>query len=99
MGHKSSEGSEEQRRAKARDARAEGKRPSEMGASTGASKQTKRAKSDATHQERMELRNEGKEAKSQKSGTSKPRPGNRDTDPSRDKRGGSSGVTRRAQSR
>jgi hypothetical protein len=94
MPHKSSEGSEEQRRAKARQARAEGKRPSEMGASTGASKQLKSAKAGASHQERLEQRNEGKEAKSEKSGSSKPRPGNRDTDPSRDKQRGSSGVSK-----
>ncbi|HEV7993702.1 MAG TPA: hypothetical protein VGP25_17885 [Gemmatimonadaceae bacterium] len=93
MPHKSSEGSEEQRRAKAREARAEGKRPSEMSATTGASKQTKRATPGMSHQERMDQRNEGKEAKSQKSGSSKPRPGNRETDPSRNKRGGSSGVS------
>jgi hypothetical protein len=94
MAHKSSEGSEEQRRAKAREARAEGKSASEMGASTGASKQLKSAKPGMSHQERMDQRSEGKEAKRQKSGTSKPRPGNRETDPSRDKRGGSSGVSR-----
>jgi hypothetical protein len=93
MPHRSSEGSEEQRRAAARKARSEGKRPSEMGASTGASKQTKSAKSNASHQERMDQRSEGKAAKQEKSGSSKPRPGNRDTDPSRNKRGGSSGTS------
>ena len=80
MPHKSSEGNEEQRRAKAREARAAGKRPSETGASLGASKQTKKAKSSATHQERLEQRQEGKSAKANPGGSSKPRPGNRDTD-------------------
>jgi len=80
MPHKSSEGNDEQRRAKAREARAAGKRPSEMGGSLGASKQTKKAKSSASHQERLEQRHEGKDAKHNPGGSSKPRPGNRDTD-------------------
>mgnify|MGYP006951347153 CR=1 FL=1 len=93
MPKKSAEGSEEQRRAKAREARSEGKRPSEMSATTGAIKQTKSAKSGASHQDRMDQRSEGKEANREKSGSSKPRPGNRDTDPSRNKRGGSAGTS------
>ena len=88
MPHKSSEGSEEQRRAKARKARAEGKRPSEMSATLGASKQRKEAKSGASHQEKMDLKREGKEAKTAKGTSGKPRPGNRDTDPKRTNRWG-----------
>jgi hypothetical protein len=79
------EGDENQRRKAAREARAEGKRPSEVGATTGASKQTKQAKSGASHQERLEAKREGKPGP----GTSgKPRPGNRDTDPKRTNRWG-----------
>ena len=79
------EGNAEQRRAAARDARRRGKLPSEEGATLGASKQRKEARKDASHQERLELRQEGKRAP----GTSgKPRPGNRDRDPKRTERWG-----------
>jgi hypothetical protein len=79
------EGDEAQRRKAAREARAQGKRPSEVGATLGASKQTKKAKSSASHQERLEMKREGKPGP----GTSgKPRPGNRDTDPKRTNRWG-----------
>ena len=82
-GRKTMEGDETQRRKAAREARAQGKRPSEVGATTGASKQTKQAKSGASHQERLETKREGKPGP----GTSgKPRPGNRDTDPKRTNR-------------
>ena len=74
------EGDNEQRRKAARQARAEGKRPSEVGATLGASKQRKEAKQGASHQEKLEQRTEGKRTP----GTSgKPRPGNRDKDPKR----------------
>jgi hypothetical protein len=74
------EGDSEQRRRAAREARAEGKRPSEVGATLGASKQRKETKRNASHQERIETKREGKSA----AGTSgKPRPGNRATDPKR----------------
>lgn len=74
------EGDNEQRRANARDAREQGKRPSEVGATLGASKQLKSAKGDSSHQERMDLLAEGKPGP----GTSgKPRPGGREVDPSR----------------
>ena len=79
------EGDENQRRKKAREARAAGKRPSEMSATLGASKQLKSAKPDASHQERLEQKTEGKRGP----GTSgKPRPGNRETDPKRTDRWG-----------
>ncbi|HVE79378.1 MAG TPA: hypothetical protein VNA89_10975 [Gemmatimonadaceae bacterium] len=79
------EGDADQRRAAARDARRRGKRPSEEGATLGASKQRKEAKKGASHQERLELRAEGKRG----AGTSgKPRPGNRDRDPKRTDRWG-----------
>jgi hypothetical protein len=79
------EGDANQRRKAARDARAEGKLPSEVGATLGASKQRSNAPSDASHEERMAERDKGKRGP----GTSgKPRPGNRDTDPKRTGRGG-----------
>jgi hypothetical protein len=76
-------GNNEQRRAKAREAREEGKLASEVGASTGANKQTKKAPNNASHQEKMDL--SSGEAKGKRSpGTSgKPRPGNREVDPER----------------
>jgi hypothetical protein len=47
--------------AKAREAREQGKRPSEVGATTGADKQARKAPDNASHQEKMELENEGQE--------------------------------------
>ena len=85
---RNAEGNDEQRRAKARKAREAGKRPSEMSATLGASKQRKEAKSGASHQEKMDLKREGKEAKTAKGTSGKPRPGNRDTDPKRTDRWG-----------
>ena len=81
------EGDNEQRRAKAREAKKEGKRPSEVGATLGASKQRKEAKAGASHQERIELKAEGKAALPQGS-KQKPRPGNREKDPKRTERWG-----------
>jgi hypothetical protein len=77
------EGDNEQRRRAARDARASGKRPSEVGATLGASKQRKATERSASHQERVDTKAEGKRA----AGTSgKPRPGSRDIDPKRTNR-------------
>ena len=79
------EGDSTQRRRAAKAARDQGKRPSEVGATLGASKQRKEAKRGASHQERLEQRREGKRGP----GTSgKPRPGNRETDPKRTNRWG-----------
>ena len=79
------EGNDEQRRQAARDARAEGKRPSEVGATQGASKQLKQAKNSDSHQEKMDLKSEGKASRANRTGpASKPRPGNREVDPSRE---------------
>lgn len=77
------EGDEDQRRAAARDAKAHGKKPSEVGATTGASKQRKEAPHNASHQEKMELKHEGKAAQGQETDRERARPGNRDTDPRR----------------
>ncbi len=74
------EGDSEQRRRAARAARAQGKKPSQVGATLGASKQRKETKRNASHEERIETKREGKAA----GGTrGKPRPGNRATDPKR----------------
>jgi hypothetical protein len=77
------EGDDQQRRKSAREARAKGKAPSELGATLGASKQLKQSKANASHQERVEQRGEGKRG-SRTSG--KPRPGNRETDEKRTNR-------------
>ena len=77
---KDMEGDNEQRRAAAREARAQGKRPRAVGAPLGASKQLKSAKQGASHQEKIDLKREGKPSP-QTSG--KPRPGNREVDPKR----------------
>lgn len=60
MGGKQMEGSPEQRRQKAKEARREGKKPSEEGATLGASKQHKDAKGDQSHEERLAQKREGK---------------------------------------
>jgi hypothetical protein len=79
------EGDNEQRRDAAREAREEGKLPSEVGATLGASKQRKEAPNDASHQERMDLKEEGKGSRDNRSADAqKPRPGNREVDPKRD---------------
>jgi hypothetical protein len=77
------EGDAEQRRAAAREARREGKRPSEVSATLGASKQRKESKRGASHQERLEMRAEGKQGAR---GVSRARPGNRERDPKRTSR-------------
>lgn len=81
------EGNNEQRRAAAREAKEQGKSPSEMGATTGASKQLHSVGKDASHQERLEAKNRGK-AQNTRQGKDKPRPGNRDEDPKRTERYG-----------
>lgn len=78
---RSMEGNAEQRRAAAREAKREGKRPSEVGATLGASKQRKKAPGNASHQERLELKHEGK---ANPPSADQPRPGNRGRDPKRD---------------
>jgi hypothetical protein len=79
------EGDNEERRNRAREARKQGKTASEAGVTLGASQQRKKSRGNASHQERLDARQEGKRG----SGTSgKPRPGNRDTDPKRTNRWG-----------
>ena len=79
MGGKKMEGSEEQKRQAARDARAEGKRASEVGASTGASHQHTDARRSMSHQERLDLKREGKPDQLTEE-TPTARPGSRDND-------------------
>ena len=74
------EGDNAQRRRAARDAREHGKRPSEVGATLGASKQRKEASRKASHQERIETRRDGKRGAG---ASGKPKPGSRRTDPKR----------------
>ena len=81
------EGDNEQRRKAAREARAEGKQPSEVGATLGASKQRKEAGQDASHQEKMDLKHEGKAGGSKATERDeRARPGSRERDPGRDDR-------------
>ncbi|AHG88266.1 hypothetical protein J421_0729 [Gemmatirosa kalamazoonensis] len=83
------EGSEEQKQAAAREAREQGKRPSETSATTGASKQRKEAPASASHQEKMDLKHEGKAGGSKatkRNERARPGPNSRDRDPGRDDR-------------
>jgi hypothetical protein len=80
MGGKKMEGNEEQKRQAARDAREEGKSASEVGASTGASQQRVEAKGNMTHQERLDLKREGKPDKLEQEKQPEARPGSRDPD-------------------
>ncbi len=81
MAGKQMEGSEEQKQAAAREARSQGKSASEVGATSGASKQRTEAQAGDSHQERLDLKREGK--RDQLSGTdnaAEARPGSRDND-------------------
>ncbi|MGZ8376571.1 MAG: hypothetical protein ACXWZS_11235 [Gemmatirosa sp.] len=80
------EGNADQKRAAAREAREQGKKPSEMSATTGASKQRKEAPDNATHQEKMDLKHEGKQPGRQEQDNERARPGSRESDPGRDDR-------------
>lgn len=79
MSGKKMEGNVEQKRQAARDARREGRRPSEMGATTGASQQRTRAGDDLTHQQRLDLKREGEQDVIGEN-TPEARPGSRDAD-------------------
>ncbi|MEW6476033.1 MAG: hypothetical protein AB1679_27565 [Actinomycetota bacterium] len=57
---KQTEGDNRQRRKAAREARDEGRSPSEAGVTTGGSKQTRHVSSGASHDERVEHLGEGK---------------------------------------
>ena len=84
---RSMEGSEEQKQAAAREAREEGKLPSEVKATTGSSKQRKEAPAGASHQEKMDLKHEGKAGgakATERNERARPGPNSRDRDPGRD---------------
>ena len=76
MSGKQMEGDNEERRNMAREAREAGMKPSEIGATLGASKQRTEASSNMTHQEKLDLKNEGKVREN----TPTARPGSRDED-------------------
>jgi hypothetical protein len=76
---KQMEGDNRQRRKAAKQARDEGKLPSEVGATTGASKQQTDAPASMTHQEKLDLKREGKHKVIQQN-TPEARPGSRDPD-------------------
>ena len=57
---KQMEGDNRERRKMAQEARREGKSPSEIGATLGASKQRQRTGPEDTHQQRLDAKQEGK---------------------------------------
>lgn len=79
MGGKQMEGSEEQKQQAARDARESGKQPSEVGATTGATQQRQESQEKHTHQEKVDLKREGKPDVITEN-TPEARPGSRDED-------------------
>lgn len=74
MVRKQMEGDNRQRRAAAREARDEGLSPSEAGVTTGASKQNKHLKGNASHAERIDTIRQGKQPSLQR-GAPGTRPG------------------------
>lgn len=60
MGGKQMEGDNRERRKMAKEARDAEKKPSEIGATLGASKQRTEADANMSHQERIDLKKEGK---------------------------------------
>lgn len=79
MGGKQMEGDNRQRRKAAQDAREQGQSASEVGASTGSSKQRTEADEKASHQQSIDLKREGKQ-KVIRENTPEARPGSRDAD-------------------
>jgi hypothetical protein len=71
------EGDNKERRKRAKEARREGKKASEVGATLGASKQRTEADSKMSHQERLDLIREGKHDVIREN-TPETRPGSRD---------------------
>jgi hypothetical protein len=76
---KQMEGDNRERRKKAKEARDADKSPSEVGASLGASKQRNEADNNMTHQQKIDLKREGKHDVIQPN-TPETRPGSRDPD-------------------
>lgn len=79
MAGKQMEGDNRQRRAAAREAREQGRSASEIGGSSGASQQRSKADADMTHQEKLDLKREGKHDVIRET-TPVARPGSRDAD-------------------
>lgn len=79
MGGKQMEGDNRERRATAKEAREAGKKPSEVGATLGASKQRTEASENASHQEKLDLKRQGKHDVIREN-TPEASPGNRDPD-------------------
>lgn len=79
MGGKQMEGDNEQRRNQARQARRAGKKPSEIRATLGGSKQRTEAQHGMTHQQRLDLKREGKQDTIEQK-TPQASPGARDAD-------------------
>jgi hypothetical protein len=79
MSGKQMEGDNKERRGAAKQARDEGKSASEVGASTGSSQQRTKAPGTMTHQEKLDLKREGKH-KVIRENTPEARPGSRDSD-------------------
>ena len=76
MGGKQMEGDNRQLRARAREARQEGRRPSEVAATTGSSKQRHHLRDDEEHVEKIETIRAGKQ-KVISENTPEPRPRSR----------------------
>lgn len=83
MGGKQMEGDNVQRRDNARTAREHGEEPSAEGETLGASKQPRKTPKNASHQERIDSKREGKRGPDD---SGKPRPGDRAIDPKRTNR-------------
>lgn len=79
MGGKQMEGDDRQRRQLAREAREAGKKPSEVGATQGASKQRTESDDSMSHQQKIDLKREGKHDVTA-ANTPTARPGSRDPD-------------------
>lgn len=76
---KQMEGDNRERRKKAKEARDQGKSASEVGASLGSSQQRTEADNNMTHQQKIDLKREGKHDVIQQN-TPETRPGSRDPD-------------------
>jgi hypothetical protein len=79
MAGRQMEGNNRQRRAAAREAREHDRKAGDVGASTGSSKQRTKADENASHQERIDLKREGKHRVISQN-TPEARPGLRDAD-------------------
>lgn len=79
MGGKQMQGDSDQRRNAAQDARESGQKASEVGATTGGAKQRTESDENSSHQEKLDLKREGKQDVIAQN-TPEARPGSRDPD-------------------